>query len=181
MSLAPPPTPGEVQATVARVLGSDVFVIGGDKPVALMGDFNGDTYPDLAVAVKPASDKLDDINAELANWLVENPRHSYVAPRNKSTVTLPPSPKPEKVRAGETLLVVVHGYGPKGWRDPLAGQTYVLRQAAGKMLQVAKPSSELAKDFGEFPSARDVIAENLSGKHGVIYWTGAAYAWHVER
>jgi hypothetical protein len=181
MSLAPPPTPGEVQATVARVLGSDVFVIGGDKPVALMGDFNGDTYPDLAVAVKPASDKLDDINAELANWLVENPRHSYVAPRNKSTVTLPPSPKPEKVRAGETLLIVVHGYGPKGWRDPLAGQTYVLTQAAGKMLQVAKPSSELAKDFGEFPSERDVIAENLSGKRGVIYWTGAAYAWHVER
>jgi len=96
-------------------------------------------------------------------------------------VTLPPSPKPEKVRAGETLLVVVHGYGPKGWRDPLAGQTYVLMQAAGKMLQVVKPSSELAKDFGEFPSERDVIAENLSGKYGVIYWTGAAYAWHVER
>jgi hypothetical protein len=181
MSPAPPPTPAEVQATVARVLGSDVFVIGGDKPIALMGDFNGDTYPDLAVAVKPASDKLDDINAELPNWLVQNPRHSYVAPRNKSTVTLPPSPKPEKVRRGETLLVVFHGYGPKGWRDPLASQTYLLSQAAGKMLQVSKPSSELAKDFGEFPSARDVIAENLSGKHGVIYWTGAAYAWHVER
>jgi hypothetical protein len=49
------------------------------------------------------------------------------------------------------------------------------------MLQVVKPSSELAKDFGEFPSERDVIAENLSGKYGVIYWTGAAYAWHVER
>jgi len=29
MSPAPPATPGEVQATVARVLGSDVFVIGG--------------------------------------------------------------------------------------------------------------------------------------------------------
>ena len=179
VSPAPPPTPGEVQATIARVLGSDVFVIGRDKPVALMGDFNGDTYPDVAVAVKPASDRLDHINGELANWLVQNPRHSYVAPRNKSTVTLPP-PKPEKVRAGETLLIVVHGYGSKGWRDPLAGQTYVLTQAAGKMLQAAKPSTELAKDFGQFPSERDVIAESLSGKHGVIYWTGAAYAWHVE-
>ena len=43
MSPAPPPAPGEVQATVARVLGSDVFVVGGDKAIALMGEFNGDT------------------------------------------------------------------------------------------------------------------------------------------
>jgi hypothetical protein len=178
---APAPTPAEVREAVARVLGTDVVPIGGDTPVAVMGDFNGDTYADLVVAVKPVLSRLGDINADLANWLIQNPRHSYVPPSNKTVVALPPAPGPEKVTVGETLLVVIHGQGPQGWRDPLARQTYLLREAAGRMLRVAKPTEALARDFGAFPSARDVIAETLSGSPGVIYWTGAAYAWHAER
>jgi hypothetical protein len=176
-----PPTPAEIQELIARVLGGNVTLAQGRHSSVLSGDFNGDYYPDLMVAVKPLPNKLEEINSQVANWSVQNPRHSYIPPKNKEVVVLPPIQKPERVRAGETLLLVVHGYGPAGWRDPLATQTYLLRQAAGRSLQIAKPSSALTKDFGEFPSVRDVIAENLNGTRGVLYWTGAAYAWHVER
>lgn len=180
MKPIPPPTVNETEATVTRLFGGDVTVLRGRQAIVLVGDFNGDSSTDLAVAVKPNPAKLSEINAALANWTVQDPRHSYVAPKNKSVVTLPPIEKPEKVKAGETLLLVIHGCGAQGWRDTLASQMYLLREADGAGVRVAKPSPALAKDFGPFPSPRDVISETYAGKHGVIYWTGAAYAWHAE-
>jgi hypothetical protein len=180
MKPIPPPTVKETEATVSRLFRGDVSVLGGRQAMVLTGDFNGDSSMDLAVAVKPNPAKLSEVNAALANWTVQDPHHSYVAPRDKSVVTLPPVEKPEKVKAGETLLVVIHGCGAEGWRDPLASQMYILREAIGTGAHVAKPSPALAKDFGPFPSPRDVISETYTRKHGVIYWTGAAYAWHAE-
>jgi hypothetical protein len=177
-SRAAPPTHEEAQAAVARVLGSDVVPVTGGNSVMLAGDFNGDASADLVLAVKPVPDRLSEINAALANWIIQNPRHSFVPPRDKEVVRLPPGPKAERVKAGETLLVIIHGNGPEGWRDPLAGQTYLLRQATGRGPRVTRAPDTLVRDFGPFPSPRDVIAENLSGGPGVIYWTGAAYAWH---
>ena len=174
-----PPTPLEVQHAVARVLGTNVVMLEG-KPVTLTGDFNGDTYSDLVIAVKPVPKKLNEINAELANWQIQDPRHTYVPPKNATTGALPKVPKAEKVKSGEALLVVIHGDGALGWRDPLAIQTYLLREMMGESFEVTKPSKALIRDFGQFPSVRDVISENLQGKRGVIYWTGAAYAWHAE-
>lgn len=180
MKPIPPPTLTEAEATVARLFNSDVAVVRGRKPIILVGDFNGDSSTDLAVAVKPNPAKLSEVNATLANWTVQDPHRSYVAPKDKSVVVLPPIGKAERVKPGETLLVVIHGCGAEGWRDPLATQTYLLREAIGTGAEVAKPSQALAKDFGPFPSPRDVISERYAGKHGVIYWTGAAYAWHAE-
>jgi hypothetical protein len=176
-----PPTPEEVEKVVAHLFNRDVSLMAGPRPFVLVGDFNGDNSLDLAVAVRPESTKLDEINAELANWTVQDPRRAYVPPRGKSVEVLPPAPKPEKAKAGENLLAVIHGYGPDGWRDPLASQTYLLKNAVGVRPVVGKPSQALASDFGPFPSPRDVISENFSGQHGVIYWTGAAYAWHAEK
>jgi hypothetical protein len=175
-----PPNVKETQDTVARLLQGDVTLVAGQNPMVLVGDFNGDSSPDLAVAVKSVSAKLSEVNAALANWTVQDPHHSYVAPKDKSVVVVPPAPKPETVKTGEVLLLVIHGYGPAGWRDPLATQTYLLREAIGTGVEVAKPSQVLAKHFGPFPTPRDVISEMYAGKHGVIYWTGAAYAWHAE-
>jgi hypothetical protein len=176
-----PPTVKETQDTVARLFQGDVTLVAGQNPMVLVGDFNGDSSLDLAVAVKPVPAKLSEINAALANWTVQDPHRSYVAPKDKSVVVVPPAPKPETVKAEEVLLLVIHGYGAAGWRDPLANQTYLLKETIGSRAEVAKPSQALAKDFGPFPSPRDVISETFAGKHGVIYWTGAAYAWHEER
>jgi hypothetical protein len=178
---AMPAGPEDVQQAVHRVFGEDVVIVGGDKAIFVTGDFNGDGYQDLLVLVRPANNKLAEINDELANWIIQNPRHTYVPPRNRKVVLLPPPPKPEKVRPGEPLLAVIHGYGSAGWRNPIARQAYLLREATGKSLRVAQPSEKLRQDFGRFPSTRDLIAEDLGGINGVLYWTGAGYGWHSEQ
>ena len=179
VSLAPP-TAKDVQDAVHRIFRDDVLVQYGDHPQFVTGDFNGDNSQDLIVEVKASPAKLAEINCEFANWTIQNPRTAYVPPRNQKVVTMPPAPKPEQARAGETLLAVLHGYGSAGWRDGMARQAYLLREAAGSSPKVEQPSARLLHDFGMFPSPQQVVAENLGGKHGVLYWTGATYAWHVE-
>jgi hypothetical protein len=176
-----PPTDEEVRQTIQRVFGDDILVDRHPRPRFVAGDFNGDGSQDLLVAVKPVKEKLPDINSDVANWIVQNPRHSYAPLRNKRAVVPPPAPNTDKVRPGETLLAVIHGYGPAGWRDPMALQAYLLCDAAGTSFRVSQPSRKLIRDFGAFPDSRDVVAENLGGSAGVLFWTGAAYAWHRER
>lgn len=181
VSKTAPPTDQEVQEAVRRVFGDDLLVDAHPGPRFLAGDFNGDASPDILVAVKPVKEKLSEINSDVANWIIQDPQHAYLPPRHQRIVVPPPVPKPEKVRAGETLLAVIHGYGSEGWRDPMARQTYLLREAAGTALRISQPSKKLIRDFGMFPSSRDVVSENLRGSTGVLYWTGSAYAWHPER
>jgi hypothetical protein len=177
----PPPTAKDVQDAVHRVFGNDVFLLNDENPRFVTGDFNGDRSPDLMVEVEAQPARLADINNELANWTIQSPRFVYVPPRNQRVVKLPPVPRPEQVRAGETLLAVIHGYGTAGWRDSRARQAYLLRQAIGSSPVVEQPSPSLVHDFGVFPSPRQVLAEELGGKPGVLYWTGATYAWHPEK
>ena len=176
-----PPTSQDIDNAVDRVFGGDVLVPDPQHPAFLTADFNGDNSQDVIVTVKPRADKLDDINNDVANWTIQNPRKAYLPPKNKKVVTLPPTPKPERIQAGETLFAVIHGYGPAGWRDSMARQAYLLRQAVGTSASVSQPSPGLIRDFGIFPSPRSVIAEDLGGKRGVIYWTGDTYAWHLEK
>lgn len=176
-----PPTDQEVRDAVQRVFAGYVLVDRHSGVHFVAGDFNGDDSQDLLVMVTPVKEKLSDINSEVANWIIQDPQHIYVPPKNKRVVVPPPPPKPERVRSGETLLAVIHGYGPAGWRDPMARQAYLLRGAAGTSFRVSQPSQKLIRDFGVFPSSRDVLAENLRGSAGVLYWTGAAYAWHPEK
>lgn len=175
-----PPTTDEVQQAVRRVFGEDVVLLDHENPF-IVGDFNGDGSQDLMARVKAVPARLADINNELANWTIENPLTAYVPPQHQKVVRMPPVPKTEQVRAGEILLAVIHGYGNAGWRDRLARQAYLLRAAAGSSPTVQQPSPGLLHDFGIFPSPRQVLAEDLGGRHGVLYWTGATYAWHHEK
>lgn len=101
----------DVEEAVKRIFKDAAVIHPEYKNTFLAGDFNGDLSQDLAVVLKPAPEKLAEMNEEYPPWLLRDPR----APHNPRT--------PLRVEKDETLFAVIHGYGAKGWRDPEATQT----------------------------------------------------------
>ena len=80
----------------------------------------------------------------------------------------------------DVLLAVIHGFGPGGWRDSAAQQTYLLRNAAGNNMKRVTIDEMVKKGKGGMKLPRlygDVIQETLSGEAGFLYWMGARYTW----
>jgi len=168
-----PPNPTEIRATVARVFEKAATPDVSLPQAFAVGDFNGDGSEDLAVAVKADEGSLGDINNELANWSLEDPRS---VPISSLSNRVPPN-KRAHVEKGDTLLAIIHGIGPEGWRAADAKQTYVLKNGAGSKL-LAQPSAAIRKSSKKVPQLRgDVLNETIGGKAGFVFWTGAKYAW----
>jgi hypothetical protein len=169
----PPPTGDEVEEGLRRAFSGAVRPAEGAR--GLVGDFNGDGAEDVAVSVRPAAERLADVNDELANWRVHDALQER-DPRGE-----PPKEPPGRVQADEALLAVIHGYGLRGWRDVQARQCYLVRHAGGPTLE-ARPRSELPRYVRQaVDGARldgDLILASSAGRAGFVYWTGARYAWH---
>ena len=177
----PPPKPEEVREVVARVYKDAVAVETGHQPAYLVGDFNGDDSQDIAVFVRPTKGKLEEINSEYANWITEDPRQVALPDPQKSVQQLPASAAPVKVKASDLLLTIIHGYKKEGWRNHEAQQTYLLSNAVGSSMTIV-PVKDLEK--GErtgLMKSGDAIREKLAGEQGLLYWTGAKYAWHKKQ
>ena len=172
---ASPPNPDEVRNAVSRVFGKVASAEFSRKPAFVVGDFNGDGLEDLAVWIKPNDGQTGEINNELANWILEDPKD--VAPRKTN---LPAPPKAIRAEKDEVLLAVIHGAGREGWRNSEAKQTYLLKnEGATTMTSQSLRNLQGGNDKQELPPLRgDAINETLNGKPGIIYWTGAKYAWH---
>ncbi|HXZ26790.1 MAG TPA: hypothetical protein VEG08_02205 [Terriglobales bacterium] len=178
-----PPTPQEVRQTLARLYEGNLLPESAASPAFLLGDFNGDGSPDLVVLARPAPGRLARLNSDLANWILEDPQTIFVPDPRRGVQPLPPKPRPARVRPGEALLVVVHGEGAAGWRDPQARQTYLLCDAVGPALARQAKGDLGAPRPGAPPRPRllgDVILERLDGRPGFLFWTGGHYAWHPE-
>ncbi|HZU41451.1 MAG TPA: hypothetical protein VE994_02175 [Terriglobales bacterium] len=175
----PPPTLGDVREALQRVFGDTLST--ADVGEFLVGDFNGDQSEDVAVVVHPNAATLDELNSQVANWTIEDPGHAFLPPEGKSVVHLPPKPAPEQVRKGETLLAIIHGFGPQGWRNSQARQAYLLRNSAGMRTVVSDLPPQLMRRAGVMPGERKVISERVRGHNGIIFWTGATYAWQPCR
>ncbi|HEV2715646.1 MAG TPA: hypothetical protein VGU64_10315, partial [Terriglobales bacterium] len=136
--------------------------------------FNGDGSEDLAVLVKPNEAQLSDINSELANWILEDPKNA--TPSRTRPGTPPPRAHVEK---NETLLAVVHGVGSVGWRNPEAKQTYLLKDAGAANISAQTfKSLQAVPEKQKLPELRgDVISETLNGLSGMVYWNGGKYIW----
>ncbi|HJZ81176.1 MAG TPA: hypothetical protein VKD91_12555, partial [Pyrinomonadaceae bacterium] len=121
---------------------------------------------------------LDDINNELANWILEDPREVPI-PGTKAADQLV-RPKPVKAEKGDSLLAIIHGVGAQGWRNQEARQTFLLRNGAGANILVRAVGSltSLAGIAKSVPLKGDAITEDLNGRAGIIFWTGAKYAWY---
>jgi hypothetical protein len=168
-----PPNPTEIRDTVARVFEKAATPDLSPSPRFAIGDFNGDGSQDLAVAIKADEGSLGDINNELANWSLEDPRN---VPISSLSNRVPPTKRAHVVK-GDTLLAIIHGVGPEGWRAAEAKQTYVLKNGAGSKL-FAQSSEAARRANKKLPQMRgDVLTETIAGKAGFIFWTGAKYAW----
>jgi hypothetical protein len=180
-----PPAPQEARAAVERAYkGAVVFdehAAGADA--AAVGDFNGDGSEDIVVRARPAPGRLGEVNDEVANWIVSDPRSVHPPdPRefdpHQGVQKLAPTARPQIV-ADDALLVVVHGYKEAGWRNPEALQTYLLKNVAGEGLRPERRAeAQAAAARGRTPHLLgDVLREKLGGAPGFLYWTGAGYGW----
>ena len=179
----PPPTPEEVSAVVARVYKDAVTVDAGRQPVFVVGDFNGDDSQDIAVVVRPAKGKLEELNSEVANWILEDPQQVRLPDSTKAVQSLPQAPQPVKVKSDDVLLTIIHGYKAEGWRNPAAQQAYLLSNAVG-----ASMATEPLKNLQSATVNKNALSKNaavikatLDGAQGFLYWTGAKYAWHKKQ
>ena len=161
----PRPTDAEVREAIIRNY-EDAAVIDNSRPTPfLVGDFNGDNSEDIAIAVKAGKGKLSKLNSEYANWILEDPRQPVHIKDLKSR------PAPVTVTGKDSLLAVIHGVKGEGWRSAIAKQTYLLKNAVGESFE--KQTNHAKSRF-----RGDVIREKLDGTDGIIYFTGAKYAWH---
>ena len=177
-----PPQESEIRDAVERTY-KDAVVFDPKNGQTVVGDFNGDGSEDIAVAVRPAAGKLEEINSEMANWILEDPRQVAAPdPRkfdpHQGVQTLDPPKERPRVAAADHLLAVIHGYKEQGWRNPDARQTYLLKNAAGVEM---KPEGRVAaRADAQTKTPRllgDVIRERLGDEQGFLYWTGARYGW----
>jgi len=183
----PAPEAAEVKQAVERVFKGIVTIDTDRDPYFLAGDFNGDSSQDLAVVVRPSPGKLLEINDELAAWILVDPvRSAKPFPKGASYADI----HTEKMRRrrtlvaeGDTLLAVIHGFQSKGWRDPQATQTYVLKGAAGAKMQTqTRKQIVWSGNVDRLPRIwGDVIAQSIGDQHGFLYYNGAKYGWYDPR
>ena len=117
--------------------------------------------------VRPAPEKIAELNQEYPPWILKDP----------FSVGQPAQPR---ITEQEVMLAVIHGYGPSGWRDPQATQTYLLKNAVGPDLKAYTKSDFLNANAGKnVPGlAGDLLAETLRNAAGYLYFTGAQYSWY---
>jgi hypothetical protein len=174
-----------VEAVLARVYQTAVVADERGRASALTGDFNGDNSQDIAIIVKPNRERLSEINSELANWILEDPRR-VLTPLTAARVDqgAPHPPARAQVEADDKLIAIIHGFRSEGWRNTDAKQTYLLKNAVGTQMrtQSRAEARRMVKDAAEaqhLPFSRgDLIRQVLDSKAGYLYWTGAKYAWY---
>jgi hypothetical protein len=179
-----PPSASDVRAAIERVYKGAVAP--DARPGSfVVGDFNGDGSEDLVARVRAEASRVADLNDDLSNWIVSDPRKVLRPdPRNfdphQKVQKLPPPAERPRVGAADTLLVVLHGYKESGWRNPEASQTYLLKGAGGADLRAQARADARAATPPQTNPPRlmgDVIRETLQGEHGFLYWNGATYGW----
>lgn len=174
-------SPADLRECIKRVYGDAVTVEEGRTDNYVTGDFNGDGSQDIAVFVRPGRGMLREINDELANWTLEDPREVQGPGAEKVSRSPGERPPPVRVARGELLLAIIHGHKDEGWHNPAATQTYLLRNAVGGDLKMRRriEALDMLRTDGRPPALTgDVMSETLAQEQGFLYWNGAKYAWY---
>ena len=168
----PPPEPAEVHDATRRVFKTAALLDTSNAPYFVVGDFNGDHSQDIAVVLKPAAGKISELNQEYPPWMLRDPFNPNLPPQLRK--------EPLRVEENDKLLAVIHGYGPKGWRNVEATQTYLLKNAVGTDIKTQTARRSLAPHSGKkTPDLMgDTIIQVLGDQPGFLYYAGASYAWY---
>jgi hypothetical protein len=177
------PRPADVRAALERTYKGAVAFDEHAPNIAVVGDFNGDGSEDLMVEARPAPGRINELNDELSNWIVSDPRTVRPPdPRDfdphQGVQKLAPRTSRPRIEPTDALLIVVHGYKEQGWHNPEALQTFLLKNVAGTELRAeARAGAQAAARKGTPRLVGDVLHERLEGEQGFLYWTGATYGW----
>lgn len=168
LSKLPPPQARDVQEAVKRIFKDAAEIDTNQQPSFIVGDFNGDLSEDIAVLLKPAAEKLSELNEEAPTWILRDLAGAK-----------PRSPR-LRVAANDKLLAIIHGYEANGWRDQQATQTYLLKNAAGPGMEKYSAQEVVAAYRGrKLPQFQgDVVGHEIGGKLKCIYYAGATYSWY---
>src|SRR5262245_14294986 len=175
-----PPQPAEAQEVIKRIYGQTVFVESSLPQYFVAGDLNGDNSIDLAVAVRPTPGHLAELNDEVANWIRCDPQKVNPPTPQPHGHFLLQMTEPTVIGQQDLLLAVVHGYGPQGWRSPRARQTYLLKNAVGSGIKLTpfNEAVKIVRKYKDPPQLHgDVVSQTLDNHQGLLYYTGAKYAW----
>jgi hypothetical protein len=164
------PEPAEVREIAGKIFREAAVVDPSQTPNFVVGDFNGDRSSDLGVVLKP--NRVDELNQEFPPWLLKDP----LKPNE-------PQAQPKRIETNDMLLAVIHGFGPKGWRDPEATQVFLLKSVVGAKIRTQSAEQFIALNGRKkIPKLKgDVITEELQGVSGCLYYTGATYSWYDPR
>jgi len=165
----PAPKSNDVNEAVMRVFKDAATLDTTSTTPFVVGDFNGDQSQDLAAVIKPNPDKLGEMNEEYPSWILRDP----LGDGNSKAPRL-------RVAANDVLLAIIHGYGEKGWHDPQATQTYLLKNVVGNRIQTESLQTFLAANNGKkLPNLRgDLLKDTVSEKSGYLYFASATYEWY---
>ena len=178
-----------VQETVNRIFKDSVTIDSSHAPSFFVADFNGDRSQDLAVILRPVPAKLSYLNQEFPSWIAREPLKEVLLPKSKAMARSaiargyenPAAGQTVRFGAGDVLIAIVHGYGEKGWRDPEATQTHVLREVVGENIRVL-PLASAAKTYKGVKPLPDIygdlIQETLIGQEGFLHFAGGMYQWY---
>lgn len=173
----PAPTQAEVDDAFHRVFGDDLVADTASRPSFIVGDFNGDGSEDLAIMARPARGKLEDINSELANWIIQDADKAFIPSAGKAVV-VPPRQERPRIGAGEEILAIIHGFGARGWRNPDARQAYIIKHGSATLVGIAPSVTQKAIRAMKLPVETDIIRQVRNNRKGFLFWTGGVYAWH---
>jgi hypothetical protein len=159
----------EITSVIRSAFGQSMEVVTDTQPVYLLGDFNGDSHPDIAVLVNPGKSK-----AELKQ------HHVKYIDVDPSSPTNGREQDPESARFHYCLgVAVIHGTA-KGWRAAHPTGKYLFYECFIPFSLVPKATKirRYYKGYKEAPPrlSGDAIYLDLEreGK-AIVYWTGKTY------
>jgi hypothetical protein len=175
------PTLTDVNVALARAYGGAVTAETGRPPSFIAGDFNWDGSEDLAVIVKPVDGRLDAINSEVANWVLEDPTKVRLPDFLPRAARLP-APTRAVITKDDTLVAVIHGQGPDGWRSREIAHFYLLKRTGTATLRAWSRTDFYAATKNAPRRVRtvrgDVIGETRGNARGFLVYAGGKYGWY---